>query len=80
MVADVRPGPEGGSGWELTNVNGLLFFLGGDNVTLGELWALDTREIPIPTVSPWGLVVLALLLSGAGLYVMRRRHFCRRRL
>lgn len=59
----------------MTNVNGLLFFKGGDGgTTAAELWAFDTRQDPIPTVSQWGLIVLGLLLLASGsILVLGRR-------
>jgi len=78
MVADINPDSEFGCCDEIKNGNGVLFLVASDGVTASELWALDTTEIQIPTVSPRGLVLMALLLGGAGLLVMRRRRCYRR--
>ena len=74
LVADIKPGLDPGVSISTTivNVNGILYFVGqGD--TFAELWAYDSRQDAIPTISSWGFISLALLFSCAGVVVMHRQ-------
>jgi ELWxxDGT repeat protein len=68
LIADFSPSTSSGFGTPLTVANGLLFF------GAGELWALDTRPPPIPTVSAWSMVILILFTLIAGSLVVIRRN------
>jgi len=72
MVADVNPGPAG-SGFEPTLVGSLLFFMGGNNSTGAELWALDTTPPLIPAVSGYGITAITILILTCGTLVIARR-------
>lgn len=72
MVADINSGPSG-SGFDPTLVGPLLFFLGANNDTGSELWALDTTPPVIPVLSPYGLLVFSLLLVVVGVLVLARK-------
>lgn len=71
MVRDINL--SGGSDPQcLQNGNGTLFFRADDGTNCSELWALQLGPPPIPTVSEWGLVAMALLVISAETIVFGR--------
>ena len=83
LVKDINPGAAGSFNsspfdlnFDLTNVNGTLFFSADDGTVGSELWAFNTEhteQAPIPTVSEWGTVLMAVLVLIAGTVVLRRK-------
>jgi hypothetical protein len=46
--------------------------LDGETATVSSTYGLSIQE-PIPTISQWGLVIMALLMLVAGTVIIRRR-------
>lgn len=75
-VTDINPGPGDSNAGRFVVMNGRMFFFARDGVHGGELWGMVVPPGPIPAVSSWGMIVLALLLGAAGSIVVRRTYLC----